>query len=233
MKWIIQIFSLLVIVISSHTVFAQSKVDEHIRLREGDHAYKSGQYEEAEIQYRQANQLKNKSTTTYNLGNSVFQQQRFEEAVRHFTDAAQSTDDPKIKAQAYHNLGNAYMSSENLEEGVKSYIESLKLNPEDMDTKKNLTMALQKLEQQRQQQQQEQQDQQQQEQQEQEQQPQPQDQQQQEQEQPQESQPQEEKRDLNKEEAEELLKIIEEEDKKVQEKLRKTQDNKKKPKKDW
>jgi tetratricopeptide (TPR) repeat protein len=220
---------------------AQNKVERHMNAREGDQAYAKGAFQDAEIKYREANQLERKSTTTYNLGNSVFQQERYEEAVKHYQDAVEEAADPQLKAQAYHNLGNAHLSNENLEEGVKSYIESLKLNPDDMDTKKNLTMALQKLEQQRQQQQQQQeqqnQEQQEQEQQEQQQQDpsqQPQQQPQQgEEEMPQDAQPQEEKRDLSKEEAEELLKIIEDEDQKVQEKLRKTSGEKKKPKKDW
>ena len=216
---------------------AQGKIERHMDVREGDQAYTKGAFQDAEIKYREANQIQKKPETTYNLGNSVFQQERFDEAIKHFQDAAKDAVDNSVKAKAFHNLGNAFLANENLEDGVKSYIESLKLNPDDMETKKNLTMALQKLQQQQQQQQQQDQQQQNQEEQQEPQEPQQQDQQQQqqqsEQDQQQDAQPQEQKRDLSKEEAEELLKIIEDEDQKVQEKLRKTTGNKKKPKKDW
>ncbi len=217
------------------------KIERHMNAREGDQAYTKGEFQEAEMKYRQANELEKRPGTTYNLGNSLYLQDRYQEAVKQFEDAVIQAEDPNLKARAFHNLGNAHLANQDLENAVRSYIESLKLNPEDMETKKNLTMALQKLQQQQQQQQQQQKDQQDQENQEKkeqrqdEQQPQDQQQQQeqQQQQQQQEAQMQDERRDLSKEEAEELLKIIEDEDQKVQEKLRKTTGDSKKPKKDW
>ena len=58
----------------------------------------------------------------------------------------------ETKAGAYYNIGNAFMKQQQYQDAVKSYIESLKLNPNDQDTKYNLSYALEKLRQRQQQQ---------------------------------------------------------------------------------
>ena len=44
------------------------EIERHINAREGDQAYTKGEFQEAEIRYRQANELEKKAGTTYNLG---------------------------------------------------------------------------------------------------------------------------------------------------------------------
>lgn len=58
--------------------------------------------------------------------------------------------------QIYHNIGVAYHKQEKYAECIKAYKQALKNNPDDADTKHNLTLALQMLQQQQQQQQQQQ-----------------------------------------------------------------------------
>ena len=108
---------------------------------------------------------------------------------------------------------------------MEAYKNSLRLNPDDKDTKKNLalTQRLIQMQQEEQKQQQQQQDENQEEQNEEK----------QEQQQEGKQQPQDQPKDLSKEEALELLKIMDDEEKKVQEKMRKAKGNGKKPDKDW
>jgi len=163
------------------------------------------------------------------------QQERLEEAVVQFENAAEQATDSDLKSDAYFNLGNAYLEAQQFDKSVESYIKALQADPDDMDTKKNLTFALQQLKQQQQQQQQQQQNEQSkqnEEQEEEQEQQQQQQQQQKEQDEPQ-QQPQPQEQELSSDEAEELLRIIESEDQKVQGKLRKADKGKKKPKKDW
>lgn len=225
MRIVLMFVSLVIVVHSS----AQSA---HKHKRNADLFYDQGEYTVAEEEYRKANAAEAEAATTYNLGNTIYQQERLEEAVRQFEQAAEMTDDPSLRSNAYYNLGNAYMQAQQYDKSVESYINALKADPNDMDTKKNLTLALQKLKQQQQQQQQEQQQQ--------ENEDQDKEEQQQEQQQTQEmeeseeqQQPQDQQQDLSKEEAEELLRIIETEDQRVQGKLRKGDADKRKPKKDW
>ena len=225
----------LVVLVGICLPFGLSAQSAHKHKRNADLFYDQGEYTVAEEEYRKANAAEAEAATTYNLANTIYQQERLEEAVRQYEQAAQMADDPGLRAKAYHNLGNTYMQAQQFDKSVESYINALKADPNDMDTKKNLTLALQQLKQQQQQQQQQQQENEQEDQeQEQEQQEQEQQQQSQEIEEPEdEQQPQEQQQQLSEEEAEELLRIIENEDQRVQGKLRKGDKEKRKPKKDW
>jgi len=216
----------------------------HELLMEGDALYKKEQYDLAEEKYRKA-KLKDKSgKAAYNLGNSLSNQERYEEAANQFSNAAATSNDPEVKSKAYYNLGNTHFRNQKFQESIDAYKTALSYNEEDSNAKENLMMAkkmLQVQEQQQQQQQeqqeqqenQEQQDQEQEQDQQEQQQQQNQDQSQEEQEQKEQSAEETEKKDLDKEDARKLLEIIDNEEKKVQEKLRKMKGNSSKPKKDW
>ena len=45
----------------------------------------------------------------FNLGDAIYKQKRYDEAIKQFQSAAQTNPDPHVKAQAYHNIGNAYL----------------------------------------------------------------------------------------------------------------------------
>lgn len=201
---------------------------EYPYSRQGDNYYEEGRYPEAETSYRKSLERNNKASTSYNLANSMFMQNRIPEAISEYQKTIASSDNPDVRSRAFYNMGNAYFQNNEFEQSIQAYKESLKINPTDEDAKKNLMLALRQLKQQQQenkqdqqqeQQQQEQQDQQQQDQQEQQQQ----DQQQQEQK----------KEDVSKDEANEILKAIEREDQRVQEKLKKTKGKSTPPVKDW
>lgn len=207
----------------------------HRLLRSGDLMYDQGEFLRAEEHYRKANEAEESAQAQYNLGSAIYNQERYDEAVRHFESAAEQATDPAVKAGAYYNLGNTHFKAQALDKSVEAYKQALKIDPNDIDTKKNLTLALQRLKQQQQQQQQQSQGDQ-----EQPQPPSPQEEQEQQQQQPQSRQPEDKQeqptpaeQNLSREEAEELLRIIEAEDSKVQEKLRKVNANPGKPVKDW
>lgn len=208
-------------------------------LREGNTAYKQGSYTQAEENYRKAEATQKTDKGAYNLGNAVYQQNRMEEAVKHYEEATKQTSDKALQANAYHNLGNALLQKGDLKGSIEAYKNALRLEPNDYDTKYNLSQALRRLQQQQQQQQNNSQDQQQQQNEEKEEQESQN--QQQNQDQPQESEPQNEDnseqngepRNLTREEADQLLKIMEQEEQKVQEKMKKAAVKPAKNLKDW
>ena len=53
-------------------------------------------------------------------------------------------------AMNMHNMGNTLMKSNQYKEAVDAYKESLRINPQDQDTRYNLAYALEKLKQQQQ-----------------------------------------------------------------------------------
>ena len=72
-----------------------------------------------------------------------------------------SAEEKKIQAQAHYNMGNSFFQQQAFEQAVAAYKQALELDAADEDTKVNLELALEKLqEQQQQQEQQDQQDQQ-------------------------------------------------------------------------
>ncbi len=129
-------------------------------IRKGNKLYDKGKFKEAEIDYRKAMEMVPASAkSTFNLGNSLYRQENYEEAERNFINAAGllKPADQAARAGAFHNLGNTYLKAEKYRESVEAYKQALRLNPDDEDTRYNLAYAQRKLMQQQQQQQQQQQ----------------------------------------------------------------------------
>lgn len=176
-------------------------------VRRGNKLYADSLYTKAEVEYRRALDVNPQSVeATYNLGNALLMQQKGEEALKMYQTAASLipannrgialNEEEKIDlARIYHNTGVLLQSSKQLAPCIEAYKNALRNNPRDHETRYNLTLAMK-------QQQQEQQ----------------QDQQQQEQQQPQ--QPQE-QQDMSKENAEQMLKAIMQDEKEIQEKVQK------------
>jgi Ca-activated chloride channel homolog len=88
----------------------------------------------------------------YNLGNVQFRSSDLKRAEEEWR-AALASRDPKVRARAEHNLGNAELKSGRVEDAIRSYVEALRTEPGNNDTKYNLELALQMLKEQQQQQQ--------------------------------------------------------------------------------
>jgi Ca-activated chloride channel homolog len=129
----------------------------HRHLRKGNEAYEKQNYSAAELHYRKSLEDKNTSRGSYNLGNAMYQQERYEEAIRRFEHAAQNAQSKDEKASALHNLGNAHFQAEQLDKSIEAYKDALRLRPDDQSTKFNLAQAQRLLKMQQQQQSQQQQ----------------------------------------------------------------------------
>ncbi|NDW12945.1 aerotolerance regulator BatC [Bacteroides sp. 214] len=218
------VFSLLVAI--SISVTAQKAEREHIR--KGNRQFNDSTFVDAEVSYRKALEVNPKSTISmYNLGNSLTNQHKFQEAMDQYQAAADIEKDKSKLAQIYHNAGVIFMAGKDYAKAVEGFKQSLRNNPTDDETRYNLALAQKLLEQQQQDQQNQDQNQDQQEQEQQEQeneknqeQQQNQDQQEQ-QEQEQQQQPQE--NEMSKENAEQMLNSVMQDEKEVQEKVKQKQ----------
>lgn len=125
-------------------------------LKEGNRLYDNKSYDEAEVHYRKslAAAKDGGERASFNLGDALYKQERYDEAIEQFTKVAQQTENKDLKAKALHNMGNSLARQQKLEEAVKAYKNSLKLNPNDEETRYNLAKSLKTLKQQQQQQQQ-------------------------------------------------------------------------------
>ncbi|MBP8755255.1 MAG: tetratricopeptide repeat protein, partial [Chitinophagales bacterium] len=132
---------------------------ENSYIDKGNKAFENNNYTDAENDYKTAITENPESVAgKYNLGNSYYKQQKYEESLKQYQAIAKTSLDPGIRSKAYHNMGNAYMEMQDYEKSVDAYKNALKSNPNDMDTKYNLAYALSKLKQEQQQQQQNQND---------------------------------------------------------------------------
>ncbi len=227
---------LLIIGLSFAFATVQAQPTAHRYLRKGDKAYGFNEFTQAEENYRKALEKSESASGSYNLGNAIYQQERYEEAIPRYEASAQLLKEDLAKARAFHNLGNAYYQKNELEKSIEAYKNALRLNPSDMETKFNLAIAQRKLQQQEQEQNEDQEQNEQEEQQQDEQQQPPPDSEEEQQQKQQQGDPQdapEQPQDLTQEEARKLLEIIAQEEQKVQQKLRKAQAKPTKSKKAW
>lgn len=193
-------------------------------IRKGNRFFKDSVYVDAEVNYRKALDVNPKSTVSmFNLGNTLVQQNKLQEAMEQYVGATKIEKDKSNLAQIYHNMGVIFHSQKDYAKAVEAYKQSLRNNPKDDETRYNLALAQKMLNDQQQNQDQNQ-DQQNQDQKEQEQQRQNQDQQQkQDQQQDQPSQPEKKDNEMSKENAEQLLNSVMQDEKDIQDKVKKQQ----------
>lgn len=221
---------ILITLLSVTSSYAQRTYREY--MRNGNKIYADSIFDKSEIEYRKAIELNHKDADAhFNLGNALLFQNKGEEAVEEYKTAAMYETDKKNLAQIYHNTGVVMQAAKDYANAVEAYKMSLRNNPYDNETRYNLAVAMHQL---KNQQQNQQQDQQQQQEQKQEQQEQQQEQQQQEQNQQQQQQQQQENNDMSQENAEQLLESAMQDEKDVQEKVKKMmQIQGRKLEKDW
>jgi tetratricopeptide (TPR) repeat protein len=202
--------------------FAQKQVRKDIR--EGNKEYKQEKYTDAEVDYRRALEANARSTeAAYNLGNTLYRQEKGQEAAEQY-QAVINNETDKIKlSMAWHNVGNLFMNGKDYKNSIEAYKKALRNNPKDDETRYNLALAQKLLhdqENQQQNQDQNQDKQEQQQEQDKQQQEQNQDQDQQEQQQDQPEQQQQNPDRMSKENAEQILDAMMQEEKNTQEKVK-------------
>ena len=221
---------------SAVQVFAQQKTDRDY-LRSGNKLYNDSLFIKAEVDYRKALEINPKSTDAmFNLANALLMQQKAKEAMEQYESVSKIEKDKDKLAQIYHNMGVILQSAKQLPQCIEAYKESLRNNPKDDETRYNLALAQKQLKDQQQNQQNQDQQQQQQEQKEdkQDQNKDQQEQEQKDQQQQNQQQQQQNKNEMSKENAQQLLNAVMQDEKNVQEKVKKQlQIQGKKLEKDW
>jgi len=211
------------------SVMAEDHIDA---VEKGNRAYSEQDYKTALEQYHVAEtDIPESPELEYNVAGAFYQQGKYEEALDKFTRSLNSTD-IGLEAWGHYNIGNTHYRMGDYQNAILSFEEALNINPDDVDAKFNLELARKMLkeqmkpeeqEQDQQQQQQEQQQQQDQEQEQQEEQDQQQQDEQQDQQQDQQDQQQQRPQDvqeMSKEDAERILNALRDDEKDIQDKLR-------------
>ena len=183
---------------------AQEKTDRDY-LRSGNKLYNDSLFIKAEVDYRKALEINPKSTDAmFNLANALLMQQKGKEAMEQYQSVSKIEKDKDKLAQIYHNMGVILQSSKQYPQCIEAYKESLRNNPKDDETRYNLALAQKLLKDQQQDQQN------------------------------QDQQEQQNKNELSKENAQQLLNAVMQDEKNVQDKVKKQlQIQGKKLEKDW
>ena len=77
----------------------------------------------------------------YNLGNTLSQQQKFKDAMEQYVAATSIEKDKAKLGQIYHNMGVLFQSGKDYQKAVEAYKMSLRNNPKDDETRYNLALA--------------------------------------------------------------------------------------------
>lgn len=134
-KWLIsKKFNLvLVFLFVSATTFAQEKAI-------------NSQQKEKQLRVVKSKDKTQKEKAEYNLGNTIYKNKKYSEAITNYKNASQLAKTNAEKHKAFHNLGNAYMKDKNYKSAVESYKKALKANSKDEKTRYNLALAKKMLE---------------------------------------------------------------------------------------
>lgn len=156
--------SVMLIGISAVPMAQASTRAERRLVTKGNKLYTERKFVEAESVYQEALRENPQSTSArYNLGLSQLRQVKnlkdstpktqklIEGARQNFTEAARNVKQrPGIAAKANYNLGNMEFNMEQYQKAIDYYKQSLRIDPDDDNARRNLRIAQKKLQQQNQ-----------------------------------------------------------------------------------
>jgi len=124
--------------------FATYAQTEKTEIKAGNEAYKKSNFPVAEQSYNNA--LKKNpanATAQFNLGNALYKADKKEAAIAAYEKSITQLKNPIEKSNAWYNKGVVEQNDQKLPECIASYKEALKLNPTNEDARQNLQKALQ------------------------------------------------------------------------------------------
>jgi tetratricopeptide (TPR) repeat protein len=183
-------------------------------IKEGNQAYKKNEFEQAKTQYGNAlQQKKDDPTAWFNLGNANYKTKQLDSALNAFDAAATNANNAELKSNALYNKGVALQNNKKLPECIGAYKDALKLNPQNIDARHNLQLALKQQQQKQKQEKKDKKD--------------------DKQKDKKEDKPKPQKSNISRKEAEQQLQALQQKEKQVQDKMHKQNASSNTPDKDW
>lgn len=207
---------LLLVFMSSHFItIAQAPVEA---IKKGNDAYKTNDFATAINQYNIATQKDDKNAIAqFNLGNALYKSDKKEDALNAYDKASSYLTKPVEKSNALYNKGVVLQNDKKLEDCIRAYKTALFADPNNVDARHNLQLALKKQKEQQQQQEKDKKDQQ-----------------NKDNKNNKDNQPQQQKSNLSQKDAEQKLQALQQKEKELQDKLHKVNvAAPNKPEKDW
>jgi len=118
---------------------------------QGNQGFAAKKYDAAMEDYRLAQQADpDLAAPYYNAGNTRYRQHDTEGAESQLQQSLRAADG-ELSEKTFYNLGNTYFGAQDWTKAIEAYKRALLLNPNDLDAKHNLELALQQQQQQNQQ----------------------------------------------------------------------------------
>ena len=112
-------------------------------IKNGNDAYNKKEYDAAVENYKKvAENEPDNEKALYNLGNALYKKGTAEEALPFYDAAIKSSKLITAKEEAWYNKGVVYQNTKKLPESINAYKNALRLNPKDEDARFNLQKAL-------------------------------------------------------------------------------------------
>lgn len=113
-------------------------------INKGNEAYEKKEYNNAINDYKKVTEKSPANATAhYNLGNALYKNKKNDEAVQAYDNAIAADITNAEKSKAFYNKGVVLQHNKKLPECIEAYKNALKLNPDDEDARQNLQKALQ------------------------------------------------------------------------------------------
>ena len=108
----------------------------------GHESYLSGDYAAALAAYERAQvRAPESGEPYYNAGNALYRMKKYEEALQGYDDALRYAKSD-LRSSGFFNRGNAAFQTQQYAQAIEAYKEVLRMDPDDMDAKHNLELAL-------------------------------------------------------------------------------------------
>lgn len=111
-------------------------------IRKGNGLFEGSEFENSEVEYRKALDKKlNSYEAGFNLGDALYKQKKYDEALKQFQALTLTEKDPKKMGELYYNIGNTLLMNRKIDESIEAYKQSLRYFPDSKETKYNLEYA--------------------------------------------------------------------------------------------
>lgn len=132
-------FTIYVCLLFSVVAFSQQKDNN---LPDGNKSFVAKNYVDAEADYRiSASKFPKKAIAAYNLGNAIYESKQPAEAGLAYEKAISNSKERNEKHNAFHNLGNVFMKQKDYTNAVQAYKNALVNDPSDEESRYNYALA--------------------------------------------------------------------------------------------
>jgi tetratricopeptide (TPR) repeat protein len=113
--------------------------------KQGAELYREGKLDEALTSFTQAQvDSPDAPEIHYNIGNVHYRKEEMEKSVEEYR--ASLRGEKEVQQPAHYNVGNVHYKKQDFPSAVQSYKQALKINPNDIEARQNLELALQQSE---------------------------------------------------------------------------------------